>query len=522
LPDNTNLLEYMSRVLHELKTPHQPNNNSKHTKLYNNISVAEKHAINNLRKNDQIIVKPADKGGAVVIWPREDYIAEANKQLNDKRNYKLVKTDPFPQLIIKLNTNVQGFLADKLIDYTTFKFLFIDKPIRKPSLYLLPKVHKPDVPGRPIISGCEGPTVRLSEYVDIYLKPLIQYIQSNVKDSTDFLKRIFKLNDTLPKDFILITIDVKSLYTNIPNREGIYASTNHLNKYDTTGVNIQMIQKMLELILDNNYFEFDNEYYLQIHGTAMGTTMAVSYANIFMAALEENILKNAPEGLTPIEWIRFLDDIFAIWCHGEASLLKFLHHINEIHPTIKFEYEYSTKTVHFLDTRIYVNKQNKLDSDVYIKPTDKTMLLHNTSFHPNTCKQGIIYSQALRYRRIITDDTILLNQLRKLKIILLTRGYNTNTIDNAFNKATQYTQKQLLYSDKPDRTKTRPIFNIPFNTNTTHIGQILKKHWHLIESDPTLKILWPDVPMVAYKRNKNIKELLVNSRLKKTGNESSE
>ena len=150
------------------------------------------------------------------------------------------------------------------------------------------------------------------------------------------------------------------------------------------------------------------------------------------------------------------------------------------------------------------------------------MLLHNTSFHPNTCKQGIIYSQALRYRRIITDDTILLNQLRKLKIILLTRGYNTNTIDNAFKKATQYTQKQLLYSDKPDRTKTRPTFNIPFNTNTTHIGQILKKHWHLIESDPTLKILWPDVPMVAYKRNKNIKELLVNSRLKKTGNESSE
>ncbi len=100
-----------------------------------------------------------------------------------------------------------------------------------------------------------------------------------------------------------------------------------------------MIQKMLELILDNYYFGFDNEYYLQIHGTAIGKTMAVSYANIFMAALGENILKNATEELTPIEWIRFLDDIFAIWCHGEASLLKFLHHINEIHPTIKFEYE---------------------------------------------------------------------------------------------------------------------------------------------------------------------------------------
>ena len=77
-----------------------------------------------------------------------------------------------------------------------------------------------------------------------------------------------------------------------------------------------MIRSMLELILENNYFEFNDKYYLQTHGTAMGTTMAVSYANIFMAALEEKILQNAPEGLTPLEWIRFLDDIFAIWCHG--------------------------------------------------------------------------------------------------------------------------------------------------------------------------------------------------------------
>ena len=141
------------------------------------------------------------------------------------------------------------------------------------------------------------------------------------------------------------------------------------------------------------------------------------------------------------------------WCHGEASLIRFLQYMNKLHTTIKFEYEYSTKTVHFLYTRIYVNGQNKLESDVYIKPTDKTMLLHNTSFHANTCKQGVIYSQALRYRRIITDDNILRNQLEKLKIILMTRGYKTDTIDNAFGKATQHTQKQLLYCQVSTTTK---------------------------------------------------------------------
>ena len=159
-----------------------------------NVSNAEKQAIKNLRNSEQVIVKPTDKGGAIVLWPRESYIAEVNKQLNDKRNYKLIETDPFPQLVTKLNKIVKTFFTDQLIDYTTFKFLSIDKPIRKPTLYLLPKLHKPDVPGRPIISGYEGPTVRLSEYVDVYLKPLVQYIPSYIKDSTDFLKHIFKLN----------------------------------------------------------------------------------------------------------------------------------------------------------------------------------------------------------------------------------------------------------------------------------------------------------------------------------------
>ena len=263
----------------------------------------------------------------------------ANNQLSNKRNYKQVDSDPSPQLVNTINKTVRAFFTDQFFDYTTFKFLLIDKPIRKPSLYLLPKIHKPDVPGRPIISGCEGPTVRLSEYVHVYLKPLIQHIPSYVKDSTDFLKRIFNLNETLPDKFILITIDVKSLYTNIPNQEGINASIKHLDKYDTKGVNKEMMETMLKLILKNNYFEFNDKYYLQTHGTAMGTTMAVSYANIFMATLEEEILNNAREGLTPFEWIRFLDDIFAIWCHGEASLLRFLHYMNKTHHTIKFEYK---------------------------------------------------------------------------------------------------------------------------------------------------------------------------------------
>ena len=179
LPDNTNLLEYMSRILYELRTSHELNNHNKAFRHTKNISNTEEQTIKALRNNEQLIVKPADKGGAIVIWPRESYLTEANNQLSNKLNYKQVDSNPFPQLVNTINKTVRAFFTDQPFDYTTFKFLLIDKPIRKPS-YLLPKIHKPDVPGRPIISGCKGPTVRLSEYVDVYLKPLIQHMPSSV------------------------------------------------------------------------------------------------------------------------------------------------------------------------------------------------------------------------------------------------------------------------------------------------------------------------------------------------------
>ena len=103
--------------------------------------------------------------------------------------------------------------------------------------------------------------------------------------------------------------------------------------------------------------------------------MVPSYANLFMGQLECKILKDAPGGLIPIEWIRFIDDIFAIWTHGKDKLNEFLLYINNFHPSIKFEYERSYDCVHFLDASVYINHStNTLESDLFIKPTDKALL----------------------------------------------------------------------------------------------------------------------------------------------------
>ena len=111
------------------------------------------------------------------------------------------------------------------------------------------------------------------------------------------------------------------------------------------------------------------------------------------------------------------------------------------------------------------------------------------------------------------SDTDVSSQTTKhynnLSIILINRGYKNKTITEAI----QHSQSELLYKDKILNNPTYSILTIPYNNNTTHIGQILRKYWHIIEQDPTLSIFWPEAPIVTYQRNKNLKDSLVCAKL---------
>ena len=101
------------------------------------------------------------------------------------------------------------------------------------------------------------------------------------------------------------------------------------------------IIRLLELVLKYNIFEFNQELFVQMIGTAMGTRPAPSYANIFMArVIDPKILETAfsfGDGVYPIRFLkRFLDDIFLIFIGSIEKLHSFLSEINNIHPSIKF------------------------------------------------------------------------------------------------------------------------------------------------------------------------------------------
>ena len=106
----------------------------------------------------------------------------------------------------------------------------------------------------------------------------------------------------------------------------------------------------MRLILTRNASSFNGDLYLQQHGTAMGTHMAPSFANLFMGKLEQNFLSNQER--QPLVWWRYTDDIFTIWTHGEPALQEFLESLNKYHTTIKFTATWSTKEVPFLDIQV--------------------------------------------------------------------------------------------------------------------------------------------------------------------------
>ena len=173
---------------------------------------------------------------------------------------------------------------------------------------------------------------------------------------------------------------MKSLYTNIPNNEGIKAVREAYDNHPNKTVATKVIITFLSLILTLNNFVFNSINYLQIMGCAMGTICAPAYANIFMAQFEKQhiypYIKNKS-----ILYLRYIDDIFMIWTGTKQELLIFLENLNSKHKTIKFEHNISHSRISFSDTLIY--RQEQYSSDNSLQKTHWSAILPPCTFRPS-------------------------------------------------------------------------------------------------------------------------------------------
>ncbi|CAN7979088.1 unnamed protein product [Ixodes persulcatus] len=253
---------------------------------------------------------------------RADYMREASTQLENPNFYLRLPDDPTQRFSIIINRTLEDLRNSNKINGDQYTYLQ-SKNAHPGVFYMLIKVHKPNNPGRPIISGIGTPTERISEFVDHAIKHIPPLLQSYVKDTTHFLNLIDHMNGSglISQESILVTIDVSSLYTNIPHNEGLAAVEEFLSLHPSSLADSSCILRLLELILDCNNFMFDDDHYLQIQGAAMGSRMSPNYANIFMGKFEETFVWTYAK--IPAIYLRYIDDIFIIWNDTEDALLSF-------------------------------------------------------------------------------------------------------------------------------------------------------------------------------------------------------
>lgn len=252
-------------------------------KVYNNLPKIERDALVELRNDQTIIVRPADKGGAIVIQNLSDYEAEIERQLGDTNFYKKLSCDPSSRFKSMVHEKLKMWFDKGEFTKSEYEFMKNDFPVT-PVIYTLPKVHKSQtVPlvGRPIVSSIGSLTSNISMFVDHCLKPWVTSLPSYTRDSMDFINRL-KMTKLPNADCLLVTLDIASLYTNIPHSGGLEAVEFFLNQASTSKPSAECVSSLTELVLTTNYFLHGNDHYLQTKGTAMGSTMAPNYANLFM------------------------------------------------------------------------------------------------------------------------------------------------------------------------------------------------------------------------------------------------
>ena len=517
----------------------------KHTNTaakYFNTSKSENVALKQLRSRDDIIIKEADKGGAFVIMPKDYYKDKIEQILADTSSYKETTQKAEESAIrkVKILTTKHKFeLTDDERDYIT------NFESKTSNIYGLPKVHKShtimntvqensticvwtprpeDLPFRPIIAGPVCPTHRLSNVLDIVLKPMLTHIPSYLQDTIDFLK---KLPSNVDTNSVLVTYDVINLYGSIPHSLGQEAITYWLNKHPNainTRFSHDFILKSVKLILENNVFTFGPKYYVQTKGTAMGTKVGPTYATLVMGYLENKLYTQILEDKRPAltakiqqNWKRFLDDCFIIWQEDDGDINYLTRTLNQLHPDIRFTVTLSKQSIPFLDVMVIKNGTT-ITTDVYSKPTDTKNYLLFSSCHPRHVKTGVPKTLATRLVTIINDESTLNKRLEELKKDLLGRGYPEQIITHGITLARSKNRDTLLQRHESNATKPKdqkeslPLVTT-YNPKQFNLYNLVNNTINTLSNDERLRSLVPKLKLINSRRQgPNLKSLLTKAK----------
>ena len=376
-----------------------------------------------------------------------------------------------------------------------------------PKFYGLPKICKPDTPLRPIVSSCGSVTYDVAKELAKILKPLVGKSPHHVNSTQNFVEQAKHI--TLASGECLSSYDVSALFTSVPVDPALNIIKDLLAKDHTlkerTVMEVSDIILQLEFCLKNTYFSFQDQFYEQVEGAAMGSPISPIVANLYMEYLQQKALSTAPT--PPRFWCTYVDDTFVI--HKEVNKQGFLQHINSVDPAIKFTVEDNKEdgSIPFLDTIVKPEADGTLSITVYRKSTHTDQYLQWDSHHHLSAKFSVIHTLSHRASTVCSKPELLQSEKDHLRKALTKCKYPKSALDKVEKRLNKPPDRLLMGALivpnlPPMKLKTRVTLSYPTHkvfvkvSKRSVVGMVFKptsKVGRTIKSllvSPRTKTLW--------------------------------
>jgi hypothetical protein len=346
-----------------------------------------------------------------------------------------------------------------------------DRDFSASSFYILPKIHKNPIKGRPIVPSMNWVTFHLSEWIANQLNPLVsQHCPDVLKDTTQLLNHISEINQNTEfntSEYFILSADVEALYPNMDIQLGLTLMKDFLTEIDWADQNRRdLLLWAMNFTLTKGYIYFKGMIFQQTNGAAMGSPMIPPYANIFMHMVEKNITTKYSNHI--LLYKRFIDDVILIIKKDMTQIQNFQTDMNNIHPNIKLIWTPASLKVDFLDITIMLDlKISKIRTLTFQKPLNKYSYLPFKSYHTLSMKTGFIKGEAIRYVRTCSRKKDYNKMIKLFTIRLQRRGYPLHLINQTINQVNYKFRTQYLIQ-RAKQTKIPYIFKILHNPKVNH------------------------------------------------------
>ena len=383
----------------------EPQKNEARIKIYNilknmkhTLEYRKKHWFNSLVKSTQnffndnpdLVVLSADKVNKTVVMKKEVYRDKIVNLIKDEKTYKKVNLDPTNKFQSLNNKTILDLFKKEKIDEKLKNKLVVYNSVA-PKIYGLPKLHKAGMPLRPITSSINSPTYETAKFLNSILKN-IKNEDINVKSSFEFKNRVDNL--VVEENELVVSFDVVSLFTSVPVKLAKKVILDQWSKIKVcTNLNKKEFQNLLNLCLDSAYCQFENEFYIQIDGLPMGSSLSPVVADLVLDRLFQNLKQFFGMDIKFI--IKYVDDTFAII--KKEKLNDILEFLNSYDANIKFTYELEkNQSINFLDLTIQKDHNGKVTLKHFKKSIQTSRLINYYSHQPEYQKFNTAKNQLSR------------------------------------------------------------------------------------------------------------------------------